>query len=355
MKLIFIASANSIHSLRWIKYFTNKKNIYIYWISLHEPNHETIDEFNKIEGKLNIYFLFKVNHFLKIIKLILSRHKSIIHIHYLGWHSLLIPLIRRNSKIILTPWGSDILKINKFKKLWIKYIIKKASYVICDSSRLKTKMIEMGTNEKKISITMFGVDTDLYKKRNRILLNKEIFIGSNRKFETVYDLKTLLYAAKKLLKFSKNIKFLLAGDGSLRNELESFVKKNNLESHIKFLGLLNKDEMINFYNSIDLYISTSLSDGGLSSSIAEAMSFERIVIAANNSDNKKWIEHEINGFIFENSNYNQLFNILQKIINEKENYTDLPEAARKIIVKNYSYNNQMNKVNLIYKEIFKNE
>ena len=52
--------------------------------------------------------------------------------------------------------------------------------------------------------------------------------------------------------------------------------------------------MLDFYNDLDIYVSTSLSDGGLSSSIAEAMAFERIVIATNNSDNKKWIKHERN-------------------------------------------------------------
>ena len=355
MKLIFIASANSIHSLRWIKFFNNKKNRSIYWISLQEPNHETNDEFNEIRENLNIYFLFKINHFFEIIKLLISSEKSIIHIHYLGWHSLLILFINSKSKIILTPWGSDILKINnKFKKLWIRYSIKKASYIICDSTRLKNKMIELGANQNKISINMFGVDTDLYKKRRGIFNKREIIIGSNRKFETVYDLITLLYAAKNLLKKTKNVKFLLAGDGSLRNELKKFIKRNNLESRIKFLGLLNKNEMISFYNSIDIYISTSLSDGGLSSSIAEAMSFERIVIVANNSDNEKWIKNEINGFMFENSNYYQLFKILQKIIKKREDYIDLPQEARKNIIKNYSYKNQMNKVNSIYNEIIKN-
>ena len=34
---------------------------------------------------------------------------------------------------------------------------------------------------------------------------------------------------------------------------------------VKFLGSLNKKEMIDFYNKLDIYVSTSLSDGGLSS------------------------------------------------------------------------------------------
>ena len=82
----------------------------------------------------------------------------------------------------------------------------------------------------------------------------------------------------------------------LKETLEKFVKQKNLTSNIKFLGQLNKREMLNFYNKIDIYISTSLSDGGLASIIAEAMSFERLIIISNNSDNKIWIKNNINGF-----------------------------------------------------------
>ena len=64
--------------------------------------------------------------------------------------------------------------------------------------------------------------------------------------------------------------------------------------------------MIKFYNKIDIYISTSLSDGGLSASIAEAMSFERLIIISDNSDNKNWVKNKINGYLFKTSDFKEL-------------------------------------------------
>ena len=69
--------------------------------------------------------------------------------------------------------------------------------------------------------------------------------------------------------------------------------------------------MLEFYNKIDIYISTSLSDGGLSSNVAEAMSFERLVFVANNSDNQNWITNGVNGFLFENKNFSQLVSLIK--------------------------------------------
>ena len=85
--------------------------------------------------------------------------------------------------------------------------------------------------------------------------------------------------------------------------IAGYVNKNKLHKEIKFIGSLNKKEMINFYNKLDIYVSTSLSDGGLSSSTAEAMSFERLIIITDNSDNKLWVKNGQNGYLFKNKDY----------------------------------------------------
>ena len=354
MRLIFIAGANSIHSLRWIKFFSTKKDINIHWITIKKPNHETLKEFNLIKKKANIYFLFEIKYLIPILNLLCSRNSSILHIHYLGWHSLLAVFASKNIKIVLTPWGSDILKKGNFiKYLWLRYLVKKSHFIICDSLRLKSKIISLGKLEDKIEITMFGVDTDLYKKSYPIFSRKKIFIGSNRKFERIYDIKTLLYAAKELCKFSSNINFLIAGDGSQKEEFIKFVNDNKLCTQIKFLGLLNKEEMLKFYNSIDIFISTSLSDGGLSSSVAEAMSFERLVFVANNSDNKNWIIDGVNGFLFENKNFSQLVSLIKNNFKNIEENRKFGTLSRNIILEKYSYKREMMKVESIYRNLIK--
>ena len=165
---------------------------------------------------------------------------------------------------------------------------------------------------------MFGIDTDIYKKSRLIFSNNnKIIIGSNRKLEKIYDLNTLLLAAKILCKKRKDIKFLIAGDGSLKTKIVSFIVNSNLQNRIKLLGLLNKREMLDFYNSIDIYISTSLSDGGLSSSTAEAMSFERLIIITDNSDNNMGKNGQ-NGYLFKNKDYKNLAKIIEGILKLKK-------------------------------------
>ena len=50
MKIIFIASAASIHSLRWIKFFGKKNEFEIEWITFAEPTHQTKEEYENMSN-----------------------------------------------------------------------------------------------------------------------------------------------------------------------------------------------------------------------------------------------------------------------------------------------------------------
>ena len=354
MKIIYIASAKSIHSARWIKFFVINSEIEVIWINTSKPNSENINEFNELKSLIKIYNSQNILYFFKIIFILLFENKNIIHLHYLGWHSLLSLFIGPKNNLILTPWGSDLLqKDSILKKIWFSFLFKKAKYIICDSNRLKNASLKYGAKEEIISVLMFGIDTNIYKKSRLIFSNNnEIVIGSNRKLEKIYDLNTLLLAAKILCKKRKDIKFLIAGDGSLKTKIVSFIFNNKLQNRIKLLGLLNKSEMLDFYNKIDIYISTSLSDGGLSSSTAEAMSFERLIIITDNSDNKLWVKNGQNGYLFKNKDYKNLAKIIEMVLKTKEKNMKVATSARTIINEKYNYKTEMNKVKNIY-EIFK--
>ena len=355
MKIVFIASAASIHTIRWVKYFVENK-YEITLISFSMPNYETKIELNKFKKQIRIFYFNNLESILSTISFLLNKEYSLVHIHYLGWHSLLSIFINKKSKLILTPWGSDLLKNkNFFKKLFLNFIFKKANYLICDSDRLAKESVKLGMSKNNIQISMFGVDSDLYKKTRSIFDNDSKFVvGSNRKLETIYDVKTFLKAADLICKKRKDIFFYIAGSGSLKETYIKYVENKKISSHVKFLGLLNKEEMLNFYNNIDIYVSTSLSDGGLSASIAEAMSFERLVIISNNSDNQLWVKNKLNGFLYETQDFKDLSKSIINAIEKKENSIEISKKSREIIINKYSYKTEMKNVENKYIKILSN-
>ena len=75
MKIIYIASAKSIHSARWIKFFVINSEIEVIWINTSKPNSENINEFNELKSLIKIYNSQNILDFLKIIFILLFEKK----------------------------------------------------------------------------------------------------------------------------------------------------------------------------------------------------------------------------------------------------------------------------------------
>jgi len=67
-----------------------------------------------------------------------------------------------------------------------------------------------------------------------------------------------------------NFRYELVGDGD-RVRIETIASKEKVEGHVVFRGLLNREQLDEWYNSIDIYIQPSLHEG-LPRAVIEAMS-----------------------------------------------------------------------------------
>ena len=350
MKICFLAASNSIHSHQWINFFSNLGHKII-WISLVPSTIKVTDNIEYYEFTSGIFSsIFKVR------KLITKLNPDIVHIHYLGYYGLL-GLFSNAKCIVSTPWGSDIIEGKKsfLKRQILLRILNKTKLIICDAYHMRDELKKLNVPHDKINIIYFGVDTKKFvrKDRNLEILNKfnisnEITIISLRSFEPVYDIKTLILAAKIILKQIPDVHFLLCGRGTLEKELKELVHSLSIDNSVHFTGFIDKQLLPSLLSSSDIYVSTSLSDAGLASSTGEAMSCEIPVVISDSAENDQWINNKVNGFLFSTKNSEQLAEILIKLIKDEPLRKTVGKEGRNIIIKKYDYENEMNKVNDLY-------
>lgn len=352
MKICFLAGANSIHSKKWIKYFAERGHK-IHWISLTPSTEGDIKnvKLHIIKGNL----LFKAIYIKKLIKKI---NPDILHAHYAGINGI-IGAFSNFHPFILTAWGSDVLIApkSKIKKPLIKFALNKADLITCDADHMKEAIMRLGLKSSKIKIIYFGIDTQKFNfgKKNRELKNKLKLsnlpiVISLRNFETIYDIETLIKSIPLVLKKVPETKFLIAGTGSRKKKIKNLAKNLAILKNIKFLGRIANDKLPDYLRIADIYISTSLSDGGIASSTAEAMSCGLPVIITDTGENKKWVENNYNGYLIpvkkpkiladkiinliKNENLREKFSkINQKIIKEKNDYLKEMKKMEKVYQK----------------------
>jgi glycosyltransferase involved in cell wall biosynthesis len=225
---------------------------------------------------------------------------------------------------------------------------------------MKNLMCEISKDLKnKTKIINFGIDTELFSKKKysfeiekKLKLEKfrdHLKIISLRNHDKIYDIETLIHSIKKLIEFNKKVKCLIYGNGTETIKLQQLTLALNLQNNISFMGRYRQQELPYIFSIMDCYVSTSLSDAGIAASTAEAMACELPSISSNNSENNIWINHGGSGFLFNNRDTDGLTNILKNLKNY--NLSNIGSESRKIIIKNNDYNNEMTKMDEIYKNL----
>jgi colanic acid biosynthesis glycosyl transferase WcaI len=148
-------------------------------------------------------------------------------------------------------WIDASVALNFIKKKGILYraaqLYEKICYGTCDQILVTTEKVEeairntYGVPNDRIHIVPNGVDTTIYRpsqqKKNQLIYTGNIGYAQ--------DLETVILSIKKINEQTKNkpFDFYLVGDGDIKRNLEAFTKKNHVDDHVFFTGLVHRERI----------------------------------------------------------------------------------------------------------------
>jgi len=294
---------------------------------------------------------------IKVRRLIKEIKPDVLHVHYAVGYGLLGALSGFHP-FVLSVWGSDILvapKQSKIYKLTVELAIRMADIIHCDADHIIAPLIKLGANLEKIKLIYFGVDTQKFKLiQGKEKLRRELGIFDSptvislRNLEPIYNVETLINSIPMVSKEIPEAKFLIVGGGSQEAKLKEQAKSLDIFQSVKFTGRIPNDELPEYLNSADIYVSTSLSDAGLAASTAEAMACGLPVIITDFGDNKKWVEDGTNGFLIPLKDPEALASKIIALIRNKEVREKFGRINRQIIEERNDWQKEMRKVEELY-------
>lgn len=281
--------------------------------------------------QLPFLFLFQL---VGIIRLVKKYKINSVHSHWLFPQGLSGAITKKifNIKHILTIHGSDLFTFLKIPlgKFLIRFVIKNTDYVTCVNNEIKNKIKSL-ININKISVITMGVNTKEFKNKFKFN-NKVLFLGR------LADKKGVGYLleAAKILK-NRDIKFLIAGDGPLRKELENFVNINKLQDKVKFLGYVHGKEKIDLIKSCGIFIIPSIEtrygdQEGLPVSLLEAMAASKSIITTKVGGIKDIIRNNHNGILIKEKNPKEIINAINRLTKNKKLGEKIALNARRDIL-----------------------
>jgi len=373
LKIIYFADIAAEHTLRWVLYFA-KLGHEIHIVSWNDMSSGyRLDDVKNSFNPATLHIICNkrptnIFGYVKWIFSIINKTRAIffevrpdlIHSHSVGAHAW-ITLFLPKVKSVMTPWGTDVLidmkesTINRFLSL---RALRRSRVITVDAKHMEQKLVQFGVSQDKVKIIYFGTNTEYYSRsqidRLRIrkkynIKDEDVVVISTRTLNPIHDVFLTLKSIPIVLGLKNNIKFIIASDGSEREDMEEYVSKHNLSNHVIFPGYMTMSEMVAFLSASDIYVSSSKADAGLAASTAEAMSIGLPVVVSNNSENSFWVGNS--GLLFEDGDFKGIADGILNLANNPQLMKEFGENGRDRISRDNDYKIQMNKVNDLYLSI----
>lgn len=200
----------------------------------------------------------------------------------------------------------------------IKVIWKNAEGLIVNSSGLKERA-QRFYKKKQFKVVCNGVDTSIFcaKKEDMEKIRNEfnvLFVSR------LLERKGMQYIIPQLAdlnyKMNGKLRLIIVGDGPYRKTLENLVKKNGVESIVRFEGQRKKDEVIFYYQDSDIFILPSDWEG-MPNVVLEAMASGLPIIMTPCEGSAELVGN--NGFVVKNSEFGEKIFELYSDLQLREN------------------------------------
>ena len=267
------------------------------------------------------------------------------------------------SKLLKIPYvveinglGIDELKLSNASKLAIQLykINEKLNYTHAEKIVAITQGIKKGIMElynipgEKIVVIGNGANTGLFRPEDITGARKELnfdqdanyvcFIGGLYPWQGV---EYLIQSAPLILKESPNTKFLIVGEGQMKEKLIELVKEIDVSDKFIFTGAVPYEEVPKYINASDVCVAPFIKERniriGLSPlKIYEYLACEKSVISSR-IPNLEFIEQQNAGILVEPKNPHELAKAIIKLLKDEKIREEKGRNGRECIVKNHSW------------------
>lgn len=251
---------------------------------------------------------------------------------------------------------SDYERMIHETEAWLTY---EAWKVICCSNYMVSHVQwAFGLPEDKLTMIPNGVNFQDYEKGEKINLNqfRRKFVLPEEKMvlfvgRLVYEkgIHLLINAAPKVLE-KANAKFVVVGDGYMKEPLSNLVKGMGLAHKVLFTGFVDEDTLRNLQKCADVSVVPSLFEPfGIVA--LEAMAAKSPVVVSDTGGLSEIVEHDETGVKVYPNNTDSLAWGITKVLLDESYASQIKNNAYKKIQEKYNWDNISQQLKNVYKAV----
>lgn len=245
----------------------------------------------------------------------------------------------------LTPFERFGGVIGLFLREFLRYYGKRADTVFCLNKGARQNLLQAGIDSEKIirfPWGIWGVNTDEFTpkpKKTDPDYNQPtlLFVGRLIPDKGIDD---LLQAFLTVLITVKTSQLIFIGDGPKKADIEKFAVQNKLVDKIKLLGTLKNRDLPPYFRAATVSVYPSVTVPRWKEQIGtvnlQAMACGTPVVSTLSGAIPEYVPDEVAGYLVPEHSPEHLGRAIIKIITDPKLHSQMGQAAREHVLKNYS-------------------
>lgn len=290
------------------------------------------------------------------LRALLARRKiDILHTHIFT-ANLWGRLAGKAAKIpvLISHEHSDFSLEKGTRRIIDRLLAYRTKKIIAVSEDLRKRIIfEEGILPDKVLTIKNGIDwgrmkprhTRLEMRRALGISGENVLVGIVGALEPRKDHHTFLQAARIAVTLAPELRFLVVGDGPMRDELEKEVLALHIKDFIQFAGL--RSDIPDLLRALDIYVSSSTTEG-ISIALLEAMYMGLPVIATDVGGTPEVVRDDETGLLVPKSNPDIMAEMLVRLAGNPEERRKLGQAGYNLAVNEFSADSMVAKISDLY-------
>jgi glycosyltransferase involved in cell wall biosynthesis len=238
-----------------------------------------------------------------------------------------------------------------------KKLLARFPHVIAVSSEIRDELVRTGTRAERVTVVLNGIDHEkFFRDPARVtearaacgVPDGRTVIGAIGRLEPQKRFDLLMQAFARLRQKRPDLLLLIAGEGSVRPQLEAEAARLALGESCRLLGHCGDVSVV--HHAMDLFVQSSQYEG-TPNAVLEAMAFESPIVATAAGGTAELVLDGVHGLIIPTHDVEALVSATERVLADPAASAARAQAARKRVEGDLSFATRMQRVERIYDQL----
>ncbi|TWU26416.1 2-deoxystreptamine glucosyltransferase [Novipirellula galeiformis] len=243
-----------------------------------------------------------------------------------------------------------------------RWAAKRCHHMVCVADAMTDLMVDAKVAPREMFTTIYSgmnVEPFLHASEHRDRVRKRFGLSDDAivigKIARLFHLKghdDLISAAAQVVKQVPQVRFLLVGDGVLREPLNRRIESLGLSEHFVFSGLVPPDEVPSLIGAMDALVHTSYREG-LARALPQALIAGRPVISYDVDGAREVAISGETGFLIPPGDIDQLAQSITKLSTDRDMRLQMGRAGQRRFTDQFRHQTMTRRIRELYERVLK--